>query len=143
MVIEFSRQLGRELGKATIPIGSARVAVDGFHKGEDGVTLVEVWAHVGKAKTAQRDKVLGDMLKLALVTSVLRKSYPGLTVESYLLFADSAAANVVNGKGWASLAAKEFGITAKVITLSTEVIDTIKEAQRKQDIRILDECDES
>jgi hypothetical protein len=143
MVIEFSRQLGRELGKATIPIGSANVAVDGFHKDDNGVTLVEVWAHGGKAKAAQRNKVLGDMLKLALVASVLRRSCPTLKVECYLGFADSTAANVVNGKGWASLAAKEFGIQTKIIALSAEVIDTIKEAQRKQDIRIIDECDES
>jgi hypothetical protein len=49
--------------------------------------------------------------------------------------------NVVNGKGWASLAAQEFGITTQVITLSADIIETIKEAQRKQDIRIGDECD--
>jgi hypothetical protein len=143
MINDFSHQLGRELRKATIPIGSAKVAVDGFHKNDSGVTLVEVWAHVGKAKAAQRNKVLGDMLKLALVASVLRRSYPTLKVECYLGFADSAAANVVNGNGWASIAAKEFGIQTKVIALSADVIDTIKEAQRKQDIRIVAECDES
>jgi len=141
MVSEFARQLGRELGKATIPIGKAKVTVDGFHKDDNRVTLVEAWAHVGKAKAAQRNKVLGDMLKLALVTSALRRSYPSLKVESYLVFADSTAANVVNGKGWASLAAKEFGIATQVIALSNDVINTIKEAQRKQDIRTADECD--
>lgn len=141
MVSEFSRQLGRELGKATIPIGKAKVTVDGFHKDDNRVTLVEAWAHVGKAKAAQRNKVLGDMLKLALVTSALRRSYPSLKVESYLVFADSTAANVVNGKSWASLAAKEFGIATQVIALSNDVINTIKEAQRKQDIRTADECD--
>ena len=141
MVSEFSRQLGRELGTAIIPIGSAKIAVDGFHKDNNVVTLVEVWAHVGRAKAAQRNKVLGDMLKLALVASVLRKSHPTLKVECYLAFADSTAANVVIGRGWASLAAKEFGISARVIALSNDVINAIKEAQRKQDIRTIDECD--
>ena len=141
MIGEFSRQLGRELGKATIPIGRAKVTVDGFHRDENRVTLVEAWAHVGKAKAAQRNKVLSDMLKLALVTSVLRKLYPSLKVDSYLIFADSAAANVVNGKGWASLAAGEFGIATQVIALSDDVVNRIKEAQLKQDIRAPDECD--
>jgi hypothetical protein len=141
MVSEFSRQLGRELGKATIPIGNAKVAVDGFHKDDSCVTLVEAWAHVGKAKAAQRNKVLSDLLKLALVTSALRKCYPSLRVESYLVFADSAAANVVQGKGWASLATKEFGIATQVIALSPDVIETIKEAQRRQDIRNEDKCE--
>lgn len=141
MISEFSRQLGRELGRATIPIGKNKVTVDGFHRDENRVTLVEAWAHVGKAKAAQRNKVLSDMLKLAFVTSVLRKSFSNLKVDSYLIFADSAAAGVVSGNGWASLAATEFGIATRVIALSTEVINTIKEAQQKQDIRTSEECD--
>src|SRR6266496_326814 len=141
MVSEFSRQLGRDLAKATIPIGKAKVAVDGFHKGNDCVTLVEAWAHVGSAKSAQRNKVLGDILKLALVTAALKRSSPTLKVESYIVFADSPAANVLNGRGWASLAANEFGITARILLLPDEVVETIKEAQRKQDIRITDDCD--
>lgn len=142
MIAEFSHQLGRDLGKATIPIGKASVTVDGFHKDENRVTLVEAWAHIGKAKPAQRNKVLGDMLKLALVTSALRKSFPRVHVESYLIFADVAAANVVTGRGWASLAAKEFGIVTGVIALADDVVVTIKEAQRRQDIRVNDECDD-
>jgi hypothetical protein len=140
MVSEFSRQLGRELGRATIPIGKNKVTVDGFHRDDNRVTLVEAWAHVGKAKSAQRYKVLSDMLKLAFVSSVLRRSYPTLKVESHLIFADVSAANVVTGDGWAALAAKEFGIAMQVIALSKEVINTIKEAQRRQDIRVIDEC---
>jgi hypothetical protein len=142
MISEFSRQLGRELGQATIPIGKNKVTVDGFHRDENRITLVEAWAHVGKAKSAQRNKVLGDMLKLAFVSSVLRRSHPNLNVESHLIFADLSAANVVNGNGWAALAAKEFGVAMQVIELSKEVIDTIKEAQRRQDIRVTDECNE-
>ena len=141
MVSEFSLQLGRVLGKATIPLGKAKVTIDGFHKDENRLTLVEAWAHVGKAKAAQRNKVLGDMLKLALVTSTLRRSCAGMKVESYLIFADKTAANVVSGKGWASLAAVEFGIATQVISLSPDVIDTIKEAQRQQDIRLAGDCD--
>lgn len=143
MVSEFSRQLGRELERATIPIEKNKVTVDGFHRDDNRVTLVEAWAHVGKAKSAQRNKVLSDMLKLAFVGSVLRRSYPTLNIESHLIFADASAANVVTGDGWAALAAKEFGIAMQVIALSKEVIDTIKEAQRRQDIRVTDECPES
>jgi hypothetical protein len=139
MVNEFSRELGRELGRATIPIGKTRVTVDGFHSCESGLVLVEAWAHVGKVRKAQRDKVRGDLLKLALVTSVLRRSDPAMKIESYLLFADQTAARLLDGKGWPSLAAKEFGVTSRVIPLSVDVIETIKEAQCRQDIRITDE----
>jgi len=135
MIAEFSRQLGRELAKATIPVGSQKVTVDGFHRDDQRVTLAEAWAHVGKAKSAQRNKVLGDMLKLAFVTCVLRRSYPDVQVESFLLFADATAANVVNGSCWAALAAKEFTISTQVIRLSSDEIELIREAQHKQDIR--------
>jgi hypothetical protein len=82
MVSEFSRELGRELGRATIPIGKTKVTVDGFHRSESGFVLVEAWAHVGKVRKAQRDKVLDDVLKLAFVTSALRRSDPALKIES-------------------------------------------------------------
>ena len=140
MIAEFSRELGRELAAETIPVGTARVTVDGFHKDDRRVTLVEVWAHIGKAKAAQRNKVLSDMLKLAFVTSVLRHSYPGLNVESYLVFADIEAGKVVTGNGWASLAAKEFGVESKVVTLSPDIVEAIRAAQKKQDVRF--ECEE-
>jgi hypothetical protein len=139
MISQFSQQLGRRLGNADIPIGKAKITVDGFCKDGSRVTLVEAWAHVGNAKSAQKNKVLGDMLKLAFARSILTRSNPNLEVESYLVFADSAAAKVVNGKGWASLAAKEFHIATQIIHLSDDVIQTIKEAQRKQDIRLTDE----
>jgi hypothetical protein len=142
MISEFSRQLGRDLSKATIPIGKAKVQVDGFHKDDDRVTVVEAWAHIGRAKSAQRNKVLADMLKLGLLGSALRRSCPNLKVECYLVFADHAAANVALGNGWASLAAQEFRIKAQVVALSDDVIGSIKQAQQKQDLRMSDERDE-
>lgn len=141
MVTELSRELGRTLAKATIPVGTSKVAVDGFHREGNQVILAEAWAHVGRARSAQRNKVLGNMLKLVFVTTILRRSHPDLTVESYIIFADGIAANVVNGNGWASLAANEFGITPRVVTLSEDVLTTIKEAQRRQDIRISDDSE--
>jgi len=55
------------------------------------------------------------------------------------MFADAATASVISGKSWASLAAREFGIKTMVVELSDQVIEAIKEAQRKQDIRIVEE----
>ena len=41
------------------------------------------------------------------------------------------------------LAATEFRIEAGVVTLSADVIEAIKEAQRKQDLRIVENDDET
>lgn len=135
MVGEFSQHLNKTLLGATIPLGSTSIQVDGFCRDEHGITIVEAWAHIGKAKSAQRNKVLGDMLKLVLLKAAFRSSCPNTQVDAYLLFADSTAAKCVTGKGWPSLATKEFGISSHVLVLSSEVTDTIKEAQRRQDIR--------
>ena len=42
---------------------------------------------------------------------------------------------------WASLAAREFGISTKVIDLPAEIIERIKEAQWKQDIRVAEDAE--
>lgn len=142
MLSEFSIQLGKTLTMATIPIGRAKVHVDGFFRADGLVILAEAWAHLGMVKPAQRNKVLVDMLKLGLVKSALKRSHPDISVESYLVFADNVAASVVGGNSWAALAAEEFGISARVVVLATDVLETIREAQRRQDIRISDdECD--
>lgn len=141
LIEEFSRQIGKELSEATIPIGQSRVTVDGYFKDSSVVVLVEAWSHVGKAKPAQRHKVLGDILKLALIANVVKRSCLDIKVESYLIFADELAATVVNGNTWASIAAKEFGIETIVIALSEEIIKEIKEAQRIQDIRLAEDTE--
>lgn len=61
MLDVLGQQLGRALGPATITVPSgARVEVDGADVGR--TVLVECWAHQGKAKPAQKNKVLADAL---------------------------------------------------------------------------------
>jgi hypothetical protein len=139
MVSALSKDLGRTLTKATVPIGKSSVSVDGFHREDGRVILAEAWAHMGKVRAAQRNKVLTDMLKLILIETALRRSHPALAVECYLVFADATAASVVKGHSWAAAAASEFGIRPHVVTLSEDIIDAIREAQRRQDIRLPDE----
>jgi hypothetical protein len=140
MLIELSKALGRTLTKATIPVGRSKISVDGFHREPHRVILAEAWAHVGKAKAAQVNKVRSDMLKMVLIKGLLKRSYPDLKVECYLAFADSIAAAVITtGRSWTSIAAAEFGIEARVVALTEEVIAKIKETQQRQDIRIADE----
>jgi hypothetical protein len=46
------------------------------------------------------------------------------------------AASSSTGRSRTSIAAAEFGIEARVVTLTEEVIAKIKETQQRQDIRI-------
>jgi len=140
MLAELSEILNVTLIAASIPIGTATVSVDGFYRDNTKVILAEAWAHVGKAKPAQRNKVLADLLKLSLISTVLKRTNEGLTIESYLIFADPEAAAVVTGRSWASIAATEFRINPRIVALPTTTLTLIKDAQRKQDIRLPDEC---
>jgi hypothetical protein len=139
MLAELSQVLKVTLVKASIPIGTTSVSVDGFYYEGTKVVLAEAWAHVGKAKPAQRNKVLADLLKLALISAVLKRGNDDLKVESYLVFADRDAATLVTGKSWASIAAAEFHINPQIVTLPATMLMLIKDAQRKQDIRLPDE----
>ena len=141
MLAELSQILNVTLVKASIPIGTARVSIDGFYRESNKIILAEAWAHLGKAKSAQRNKVLIDLLKLALISTILRRANDDLKVESYLVFEDREAASLVTGKSWASIAAAEFHINAQIVALFTATLTLIKDAQRRQDIRLPDECE--
>jgi hypothetical protein len=68
------------------------VAVDGVSR--DPLIFVEAFAHQGKLKGSQPDKVACDALKLAM----LGAQHPGARL--ILLFADVAAAAPFRGKTW-------------------------------------------
>ena len=94
---------------------------------------MEIWAHVGKAKSAQRNKVLADVLKMALVSDFKKKE--GFEVESYFAFVDNKAQKVLEGDSWGALAAKHFGVTPIKVDLDTATLEKIKTAQESQDLQ--------
>ncbi|MBA2680473.1 MAG: hypothetical protein H0U76_19020 [Ktedonobacteraceae bacterium] len=111
------------------------VHVDGYCDDGQRIVLIEVWAHIGKAKSAQKQKVLGDVLKLALLSRMLAKEKPDRTVESFIVFIDEEAAAVLHGKSWGAFAAQEFDVKTELVKLDVLTIQNIKDAQRRQDIR--------
>ena len=71
------KQLGMRLhiglaGRRFGEVDGLRAEVDGY--GESPPTLVEVWAHIGVPKSAQKHKVLADALKLVWID---RKYFEG------------------------------------------------------------------
>jgi hypothetical protein len=142
MITEFTNEIGKPLAPKILTIDKAQVSLDGYHEDDRGVTLVEVWAHLGAAKGAQPHKVRSDMLKLAFVAAHLKRSCPDLKVDAYLIFADHLAAKVIEGKSWAARAADAFGIKTRFVPLPEDEVEALSKAQKKQDIRF-DECDDS
>jgi hypothetical protein len=102
------------------------VNVDGFS--QDPPTLVEVWAHQGVPKPAQKAKVMSDAIKLLWVERVL---YPAGT-RKILALADPAAASHFLGRTWMATALRDLGLEVIVIELSDEVRAGLLAAQRRQ-----------
>jgi hypothetical protein len=108
--------------------GGGRLEVDGGTDDPDNPLLVEVWAHQGSPKAAQRAKVLTDAFKLSFAGTLL----PGRP-RLLLLFGDEAAAEPFRSLvAWPAAAIRAAGIEVVVVALPEEERARIREAQRQQ-----------
>ena len=122
----LAEQLGFELTPERIYLPSgARVEVDGVS--HDPPVLVEVWAHQGKPKPAQRNKVLGDALKLQYIGDLLDGDY-----RKVLCLTDAAAAAPFLGRSWIAGALQHAGIDVEVVAIPDDLRATIRSAQARQ-----------
>jgi hypothetical protein len=122
--------LGRELDVTFVPerltlAGGSRVEIDGVCN--DPPILVEVWAHQGPPKPAQRNKVLADALKLAYVRDTLENHY-----RTVLCFTDESAVAPFRGTSWGSAALTHFGLETHVVDVGAEWRRRIRDAQTRQ-----------
>jgi hypothetical protein len=103
-----------------------RVEVDGA---DDGPTvLVEAWAHQGPPKSAQKNKVLADALRLVFVASTLDTS-PRLVL---CLSDEEAARHFTTARSWASAALRSFGVSVEVVDLPVDLRELVVAAQKRQ-----------
>jgi hypothetical protein len=127
MLALLGERLGVELTPRRVDLGDGvRVEVDGVDA--DRTVLVEAWAHQGKVRSAQRHKVLADVLKLRHVASRLPVE-PRLV----LCFSDPEAAQPFTAvRSWAAQAIRDSAIEVEVVELPADVRAAIREAQRRQ-----------
>lgn len=127
MIDALSRQLGLQLGKVrqVTPEGQ-RVEIDGLST--DPAVLVEAWAHQGKPKAAQKNKVLSDVVKMLWVDKTLF----GGAARKILAVSDTLAVEHFMGKSWMAAAVRDFGIEIRVVDLPADVRMKIAAAQKKQ-----------
>ena len=92
--------------------------------------LVEIWAHQGKAKSAQKHKVMTDVTKLVFARSLLLASEQS-SCRLILCFTDELAAHFKRGS-WMAQAIKSAGIEIVVIDLPEELRERIRIAQTRQ-----------
>lgn len=90
-------------------------------------TIVEVYAHIGKLKGAQHDKIMGDILKLIYIEKELKGKW-----RKIICFADDAAAQYLRGTSWVAKAARTFDVEVRVVDLPEEQLNKVKSAQERQ-----------
>jgi hypothetical protein len=89
--------------------------------------LCEAWAHIGPPKSAQKQKVMTDALKLLLVERHL-----GYACRKVLLFADVEAHRRFVGKNWMAEALRRFDIEAALEPISDGLRERVVNAQKRQ-----------
>jgi hypothetical protein len=123
-------ELGRRLHVRLVP---ERLHLsDGTYVDVDGVShdppiLVEVWAHQGPPKSAQRNKVLSDALKLIFATTLLEGRF-----RRVLCFTDERAAEPFRGRSWYASALRYHAVEIAVVELTDDWRQRILEAQARQ-----------
>ncbi len=99
--------------------------MDGYD--EKNSTICEIYAHIGKLKGSQPDKIASDFLKMILVQKCKK-----ISLKKIFCFASEETVKKVIGKSWLALAAKEFDIDIVVILLPKEKEKEILQAQKRQ-----------
>lgn len=103
----------------------ARIELDGATA--DLSVLCEAWAHQGRAKPAQKSKLLTDAFKLSLAAKVT-----GGTPRLILLVSDEEAIAHLRGRSWGTAALRHFGIELFVVDVPDETRAAITAAQQRQ-----------
>lgn len=131
-----------ELGLAHIEtqkrfsIGPAAAIVDAFAESTDEVVLLEVNARVGSAmKTATKNKVLKDTLKMLLIEQANAAAWQGKRVRKLLVFLDPIARASFGPKAWANQAWDAFGVETHVCAIPEAHRVALIAAQAAQDLR--------
>ena len=126
LIDRLSKQLGVCLAKKRLyPIGRSWLELDGYSK--NPLIVCEAWAHVGLPKSAQKNKVMADALKLLYVKDCLKEN--GRCI---LLFGDEEAASHFQHNSWNAKCLESHSIEVKIIRFTPEWKNRVLKAQERQ-----------
>jgi hypothetical protein len=126
LLCQLHNQLGFKLTKRCIPLpDGGRLEIDGVS--DSPRAFCEAWAHQGSPKSAQKNKVMADALKMIYATKLTNEA-----ARKILLFGDEQAALFFKGKSWMAQALRHFGIEVVVGQLPEQTKELIRRAQERQ-----------
>ena len=124
------KKLGVELLPRTLqlPDGSC-VEIDGGTEGPPPV-LAEVYAHQGRLKGSQPDKLMADAFKLVAARKLV---FPCGHARVLLVLTDDDAARALKN-GWRKAALKAMDVEVHVVALPADIAASVRAAQRRQEM---------
>lgn len=122
----IATRLGIALKKRRIDLpGGGWFEVDGAS--DSPPIICEAWAHIGLAKSAQKNKLVADAFKLVFAGQLL----PAET-KKILVVADADAVHHLQGRSWMAQALRANRVEIAVVELPEDVRAQLREAQRRQ-----------
>lgn len=121
----LSEEVETDLRSKNIKLDESWMELDAFS--EDPPVLGEIWAHIGSPKSAQKNKVMKDAIRLLFADKILE-----CESRRILLFACPEAAKPFKENTWMAQCLSELGIEVKIIEPPPEIREMIREAQERQ-----------
>ena len=110
---------------AKIFVGNTFMQPD-FYSKADGI-IGEIYAHIGKPKKAQDNKIANDILKMLLLEKIEGKIY-----RKIIVVCDEDEIKKLKGTSVLAKCIRQFDIEVKMIEIETDLRDTLIEAQKRQ-----------
>ena len=126
----LSVERGVKLVGSKLKTGHSYIELDAFweDQGTNSAVVVEVFAHTGKVKAAQRHKVQTDVFKLSLARRILTEQ--GFTdIKAIVAFVCEDCARSLTGRTWVGDAAGELGVTTLTRPLQNDIKARLLAAQ--------------
>ena len=125
LVEALATYLGIPLQDKLLELDGCSAQVDGYS--EEPPVLCEAWAHVGKPKGSQPDKVMSDALKLLFCEGRLQRKF-----RKILLFSDESAQQYFTGGSWMAECLRAHEIETITLQLPSGLKAEVENAQRRQ-----------
>ena len=94
---------------------------------EENCIVGEIFAHIGKLKKAQDNKIANDILKMLLLDRVTEKKY-----RKIIVVCDEAQENKLKGLSALAESIRQFGIEIIKVDISDDLKKQITDAQERQ-----------
>lgn len=110
---------------AKILVGKTYMQPD-FYSKEDGI-IGEIFAHIGKPKKGQDNKIANDILKMLLLEKLEKRTY-----RKIIVVCDEQERGKLKGTSVLAECIKQFDIEVKMIDIETDLRTMLIAAQKRQ-----------